>query len=123
MFTNAADRDQLMFLFELYRDEQHVFHGYDEEEEKTVFGYYNTGKINPKEPDLRIYYGDQDRSTETEYLAMWCKISHTGRKYLIGNRDGTCYIGLINLNRLSESDPYITIYLVMKTVKKECTLN
>lgn len=118
MFVGADhNRDTLVLLYDLYRDDHYVFRGYDEGKEKSVIGYYNVSKINPEEPDLRIYYAGQDRRGQ-EALAMWCKVSRTGRKYLIGNSNGICYIGLINFNRLSDSDPYMQIYYVMKEIRR-----
>lgn len=106
-------KDMLIECFTLQRDENFIFHGIDEGQ--IIQGLYNRSKINPKEPDLRLYhiskYGERD---DREFLALWLKTSQTGRKYLIGNRDGLCYLGLLNLNRLSEDEPYITIYQVLK---------
>lgn len=109
--------DSLIEYFSLFRDESFIFHG--EDEGKRVIGLYNRGKINPKEPDLRLYYfnaaGERE---EREFLALWTKESKTGRKYLIGNKDGVHYVGLINFNRLDNSEPYLTIYWVLKKYNK-----
>ena len=112
-------KDILMECFPLYRNDQKVFTGYDDENGKNVIGFYNIAKINPKEPDLRLYYSDKGRREEKEFLSLWLKKSVNDRPYLIGNKNGFCYIGLIHFNRVSESDPYMTIYLVMK-INKEC---
>lgn len=111
-------KDLLCECFHLYRDENFLFRGVDEgySEPRQVIGCYNRGKVNPKEPDLRLYYFDENTGerSEREFLALWVKISRTGRKYLIGNSNGICYIGLINLNRFDDTEPYLTIYYVMK---------
>lgn len=115
MFDN--DKDILTEIIKLYRDEHFMFHGIEDGGEgKRVLGIYNRGKVNPKEPDLRLYYYDEYTGyrSEREFLALWVKESRTGRKYLIGNKDGICYIGLINLNRFDDTEPYLTIYYVIK---------
>ena len=108
-------RDMLIECFSLYRNEDLIFHGRDEDG-RIIHGYYNRGKINAKEPDLRLYYDGNNRTTGGEFLSLWMKISKTGRKYLIGNdkENGICYIGLLNLNRFDDSEPYLTIYQVLK---------
>lgn len=98
-------KDTLLECFKLYRDKDFMFYGTDEDNGKRIVGKYNRGKINPKEPDLRLYYVGDDK----EFLSLWCKVSQTGRKYLIGNNNGLCYVGLINLNRLDDREHYITI--------------
>lgn len=106
-------KDMLIECFSLQRDEYFTFFGNDEG--RIIQGLYNRSKINPLEPDLRLYYISEDGEREDrEFLALWLKLSRTGRKYLIGNKNGNCYIGLLNLNRLDDSDPYITIYQVLK---------
>ena len=122
MFWNEAGRDRLVECFQLYRNQYQQFTGFDEDIGKRIIGCYNLGKINPKEPDLRLYYvGERGRVEEREFLAFWLKKSKRGRPYLIGNKNGLCYIGIIHINRFSEDDPYMTIYLVMKTTNnKEC---
>lgn len=102
------NKDRLMEMFSLYRDEHLNFYGNDNGIQ--IQGFYNRGKINPLEPDLRLYYIKNGRREEKEFLSLWCKVSRTGRKYLIGNVEGVCYVGLINFNRLEASDPYLTIY-------------
>lgn len=114
-------KDILIELFSLFRDESFNFHGIDEENGKTVIGFYNRQKINPKEPDLKLYYWSaEDAKDDEPFLSLWCKVSErTGRKYLIGNKDGLCYIGLLNLNRLDNTEPYLTIYIVLKEQKRQ----
>lgn len=107
-------KDILVECFPLYRDKDMVFHGFDEETGKNVIGKYNRGKLNPKEPDLRLYYPGEDK----EFLSLWLKESAKGIPYLIGNRNGCSYIGLIHFNKLSDEEPYLTVYFVLKT--KEC---
>lgn len=109
-------KDCLIECFPLFRDEHFNFSGVDEENGKTVLGFYNRQKINPNEPDLKLYYWSAEHAKSDEpFLSLWCKVSdRTGRKYLIGNKNGVCYIGLLNLNRLDESEPYLTIYIVLK---------
>lgn len=108
-------KDLLVECFPLFRNDDKIFTGYDEEKEKSVIGRYNLGKVNPMEPDLRLYYSGEDK----DFLSLWLKTSGSGRPYLIGNRNGSSYVGLINLNRLEASDPYLTIYIVIK-LNKEC---
>lgn len=107
-------KDLMIECFPLFRDESFNFYGNDEG--KAVVGCYNRGKTNPKEPDLRLYYFDETTGerSEREFLAMWLKTSRNGRKYLIGNSNGVCYIGLINLNRIDDTEPYLTIHYVIK---------
>lgn len=107
-------KDILIECFPLYRNKDLIFTGYDEESGKDVIGKYNRGKLNPKEPDLRLYHPGEDK----EFLSLWLKESAKGVPYLIGNRNGNSYIGLIHFNKISEEDPYLTVYLVLKT--KEC---
>ena len=104
-------KDILIECFPLYRKQDLTFSGYDEETGKNVIGKYNRGKLNPKEPDLRLYYSGEDK----EFLSLWLKESAKGIPYLIGNRNGISYIGLIHFNKISEEDPYLTIYSVLKT--------
>ena len=108
-------KDILIEMFPLYRNDDKTFSGFDECEEKNVIGKYNIGKVNPLEPDLRLYYSGEEK----DFLSLWVKTSSNGKKYLIGNRNGVSYIGLIHFNRLQESDPYLTIYYVIKKYK-EC---
>jgi hypothetical protein len=108
-------KDTLMECFSLFRDnETYSFYGYDEEEGKSIIGKYNRQKINPREPDLRLYYTGEEK----EFLSLWVKIGKTGRKYLIGNKNGFHYVGLINFNPLDESEPYLKIFIVIKGVSK-----
>ena len=108
------NKDILIECFSLYRDENFNFYGTDDLGNKMV-GFYNRGKINPLEPDLRLYYIKNGRREEKEFLSLWCKEGRTGRKYLIGNaKDGFCYIGLINFNRLDDSEPYLKICYKIK---------
>lgn len=111
-------KDILIEIFKLYRNEDLIFYGEDEEGER-YRGFYNTSKVNPKEPDLRIYRADEPRQAGREYLSLWLKTSASGRKYLIGNQDGICYIGLINQNRFDANEPYLTINYVIKTQRSE----
>lgn len=106
-------KDILIEFLKLYRDDNYIFYGADEDGEQ-YRGFYNTSKVNPKEPDLRLYRADEPRQAGREFLSLWCKIGKTGRRYLIGNKDGICYIGLINLNRFEADEPYLTICEVMK---------
>lgn len=106
--------DILTECFPLYRGDDYVFHGWDDGAEKNVIGFYNRQKINPQEPDLRLFYTSASGREEKPFLSLWLKTSRTGRKYLIGNSDGVCYVGLIHFNRLDDSEPYLTIYYVIK---------
>lgn len=112
-------KDILIEMFSLFRDENFNFHGADDETGQNIIGFYNRYKINPKEPDLKLYYYNSAGKEKEPFLSLWCKVSErTGRKYLIGNKDGVCYLGLLNLNRLDETEPYLTIYYVIKEHKK-----
>lgn len=111
--------DLLLSEFDLYRDENFIFHGEDEETGRQIVGYYNRQKVNKNEPDLRLYYDNDKANGALEFLALWLKVSETGRKYLIGNRDGFCFVGFINSNRLDESEPYISICRVIKEQRSD----
>lgn len=111
------EKDFLLMLFSLFRDESYNFFGADEEG-NCIQGIYNRTKINPKEPDLRLYHWSlPEGRSEKEFLSLWLKVSQNGIKYLIGNEGGKHYIGLINHNRLSDDEPYLTIFQVLKTNK------
>lgn len=106
-------KDKLITCSQLYREEE-TFTFYGEFEERSIIGKYNRSKVNPKEPDLRLYYRDAPPGTK-EFLALWLKESPiTGRRYLIGNADGMQYVGFINDNRLDDNEPYLTLCYVLK---------
>ena len=107
-------KDMLIEMAQLRKNDDFVtYNGVwcpETEKECAISGVPNRGKINPKEPDFRLYRPGE----RNEFISLWKKVSKAGRKYLIGNKDGCCYIGLFNFNKFSDSDPDITVYRVLK---------
>lgn len=77
---------------------------------KGIVGFFNTNKKNPKEPDLRVYYTDEEGKAQKEpFVSMWCNVGKNGKKYLTGKLEGTRLVGFINESG-NEKRPYVCVY-------------
>ena len=77
---------------------------------KGIVGFFNTNKKNPKEPDMRVYYTDEEGKAQKEpFVSMWCNVSKNGKKYLTGKLDGERLVGFINESG-NEKRPYVSVY-------------
>ena len=77
-----------------------------------IKGFYNTDKKNLKEPDIRIYFIDDEKKLEKEpFLSLWCNATEKGKKYLSGKLDDKRVVGFINETADEKNRrPYFSIY-------------
>ena len=76
-----------------------------------LVGFYNLNKKNLKEPDLRVYYVNEDGKAGEEYISLWCNTSEKGNKYLSGKIGENRVTGFFNEKATEENKrPYISVY-------------
>lgn len=89
---------------------------------KFYCGFYNTKKMNPKQPDLNIIKKNDNGKGE-DYAVMWVYESSKGNKYLLGyilNEEKTRLTGFINKKALENTkQPYLEIYKSSDLPQKE----
>lgn len=75
-----------------------------------LVGYFNTNKVNPKEPDIRIYTLDTENKNDKEIADLWDSVSETtGNEYLTGTSDEKeRLIGFYG--EKNAKTPYIRVY-------------
>lgn len=76
-----------------------------------LIGYFNKKKVNPKQPDVRIYNLDEEGKQDKEICSLWESVSKNGNKYLSGSTDEDEKI-VAFYNELDENPkiPYIRAY-------------
>lgn len=108
--TNEKEVKQEVKLTEAFalwknksKAEKDYLSGYDLHKNKLV-GFFNTNKKNPKEPDIRVYLGNQDK----EVASLWDNISENNKRYLTGTTDEK--EKLVAFYGTKEKAPYIKAY-------------
>ena len=79
----------------------------------SLLGFVNTNKKNEKEPDIRIYTGDENNEDKlVEVASLWKNVSKKDNLYLSGtDNEGKKLVGFYN-DKFMEfpNRPYIRVY-------------
>ena len=78
-----------------------------------IIGFFNGKKQNPKEPDVRIYYLDENgKAEQEEYTSLWMNVSKNDKKYLSGKIGTQKVVGFINNKAKANGKvPYFSVYI------------
>lgn len=76
-----------------------------------LIGYLNGMKKNPKEPDIRVYFVDEEgNASKDACLSIWNNTSKGGKVYASGiTCDNEKVVGFFNTSD-NEKRPYLSIY-------------
>lgn len=85
---------------------------------KYITGFLNGKKKNPKEPDIRLYYSDEEGGFKDEIASLWVNTSKNDKKYIAGTLHGEKVVGFINSKAtVGGKIPYFNIYQSEATPK------
>lgn len=78
--------------------------------DEKIVGFFNTNKKNAKEPDVRIYYVEDDGKRGEQVCSLWDNVSKNGNQYLTGSTDENEKITAFYNNSNNNKQPYIRGY-------------
>ena len=104
--------ERLLVLWRYKSKKGNVYFSGKTEEGAKVSGFYNKDKQNPKEPDIKLYFFDDEGNLEKDpFLAMWCNATTKDKKYLSGKYEEKRVVGFINeKSEINGVKPYINVY-------------
>lgn len=87
--------------------------GHDLNQNRLV-GYFETNKLNEKQPDIRIYNLTEDGKNKDEVCVLWKTMSKEAKDYLSGMTNEDEKIIAFYCEQVKDNSPYIKAYFKEK---------